>query len=138
VADRKNQPTDAGVKAFLDAVPDPKRKADCLALVKLMRAVTGAEPVLWGASTVGFGAYTYTYPSGRTADWFTLGFSPRKKDISVYVTRSLSGFGDLLAKLGPHKCGKACLYLGSLGDVDAKVFKELLTRAAAKSNGTGG
>jgi hypothetical protein len=138
VADRKNKPTDAGVKAFLDAVADPKRKADCQALVRLMRAITRSEPVLWGASVIGFGSYTYTFPSGRTADRFTLGFSPRKKDISVFVTPSLSGFGDLLSKLGPHKCGKACLYLSALGEVDAKVFKELLTRAAAKSNGSGG
>ena len=106
--------------------------------MKLMRAITGAEPVLWGASVVGFGSYTYTYPSGRTAARYALGFSPRKKDISVFVTASLSGFGDLLGRLGPHKSGKACLYLGSLGDVDAKVFKELLTRAAAKTNGTAG
>ena len=131
----KTQPTDVSVKAFLDAITDPKRKADCQAIIKLMKGITKAEPVLWGASIIGFGKFTYTYPSGRTADWFLLGFSPRKKDLSLYVTPSLSGFGDLLAKLGPHKCGKACLYVNNLEDVDAKVLKDLLTRATKQANG---
>lgn len=135
MADRKTNPTDAGVKAFLATVADPKRKADCQAIVRLMKGVTNAEPVLWGASIVGFGEYTYTYPSGRTADWFVLGFSPRKKDISVYVMPSLSGYADLLTKLGPHKLGKACLYVNALADVDTKVLKELLTRAVKQANG---
>ena len=136
MAELKTKPADAGVKAFLDAVSDPQRKADCQAVIKLMKGITKAEPVLWGASIIGFGKFTYTYPSGRTADWFLLGFSPRKKDLSLYVTPSLSGFGDLLSKLGPHKCGKACLYVNTLADVDAKVLKELLTRAAKQANGS--
>lgn len=135
MAELKTKQTDASVKAFLDAVTDPQRKADCQAIIKLMKGITKAEPVLWGASIIGFGTFTYTYPSGRTADWFMLGFSPRKKDISLYVTPSLSGFGDLLTKLGPHKCGKACLYVNNLADVDAKVLKELLTRASKVKNG---
>jgi len=135
VAALKTQPTDVSVKAFLDAITDPKRKADCQAIIKLMKGITKAEPVLWGASIIGFGKFTYTYPSGRTADWFLLGFSPRKKDLSLYVTPSLSGFGDLLSKLGPHKCGKACLYVNNLEDVDAKVLKDLLTRATKQANG---
>lgn len=135
MAELKTKQTDASVKAFLDAVTDPQRKADCQAIIKLMKGITKAEPVLWGASIIGFGTFTYTYPSGRTADWFMLGFSPRKKDISLYVTPSLSGFGDLLTKLGPHKCGKACLYVQTLADVDAKVLKELLTRASKAKNG---
>lgn len=135
MADRKTTPNDLGVKAFLDTVTDPKRKADCQAVLKLMKGVTNAEPVLWGASIVGFGEYTYTYPSGRTADWFVLGFSPRKKDLSLYVMPSLSGFGDLLTKLGPHKLGKACLYVNALADVNPKVLKELLTRAVKQANG---
>jgi hypothetical protein len=135
VPDRKTTATDVGVKAFLDSVADPKRKADCQAILKLMKGITNAEPVLWGASIVGFGEYTYTYPSGRTADWFVLGFSPRKKDISLYVMPTLSGYGDLLTKLGPHKLGKACLYVNALADVNPKVLKELLTRAVKQANG---
>jgi hypothetical protein len=135
VADPKTKPTTDSVKAFLDSIPDAKRKADCQAVARLMRTVTKADPVLWGPSIVGFGKHTFTYPSGRTVEWFLIGFSPRKKDLSVYVTPSLSGYGDLLARLGPHKCGKACLYVTALADVDAKVLKELLTRAVKQANG---
>jgi hypothetical protein len=127
------KPADAGVKAFLDTVTDAKQKADCQTLLKLMKGITGDEPTLWGASMIGFGSYTYSYPSGRTADWFLIGFSPRKKDLTVYVMPRLSGMGDLLAKLGPHRCGKSCLYVGSLAEVDAKVLKELLTRAVKQA-----
>ncbi len=128
-------PTDMGVKAFLAAVTDPKRKADCQAAIRLMKGITKAEPVLWGASVIGFGSHTATSPSGRTTARYLIGVSPRKKDLSLYVMPSLSGFGDLLAKLGPHKCGKACLYVKELADVDAKVLKELLTRAVKQANG---
>ena len=135
MAEPKSKPTDTDVKAFMATVVDPKRKADCQALIKLMKGITQAEPVLWGASVVGFGSHTYRFPSGRTTDRFVVGFSPRKKDLSLYVMPSLSGFGDLLSRLGPHRCGKACLYVNTLADVDAKVLKELLTRAVKQANG---
>lgn len=128
-------PTDMGVKAFLAAVADPKRKADCQAVIRLMKGITGAEPVLWGASVIGFGSHTAVSASGRATDGFLLGVSPRKKDLSLYVMPGLSGCGDLLTKLGPHKCGKACLYVQSLADVDGKVLKELLKRAVKMANG---
>ena len=135
MADPMTKPTGASVKHYLAAIPDPARKADCLAVARLMKGLTKAEPVLWGTSIVGFGSHAFVYPSGRTTDWFLLGFSPRKKDLSLYITPSLSGFGDLLTKLGPHKCGKACLYVNSLADLDAKVLKELLRRAVKQATG---
>ena len=129
----KTQPTEGSVKTFLDGVTDPDRKADCQAVMKLMKAITKAEPVLWGPSIIGFGKYKYAYPSGRTVDWFVLGFSPRKKDLTLYVPPGLSGFGELLTGLGTHKLGKACLYMKRLADVDPKVLKELLTRAVKQT-----
>jgi hypothetical protein len=33
---------------------------------------------MWGDSIIGFGSYHYKYASGREADWFLTGFSPRK------------------------------------------------------------
>jgi hypothetical protein len=132
VAEFKIEPTDVGLKAFLDTIDDTQRKADCQALARLMKGITKAEPVLWGASIIGFGEYTYTYPSGRTADWFLIGVSPRKKDLTIHVTPGLGGFGTLLLKLGPHKCGKSYLYVNTLADVNQKVLKELLTRAVRR------
>ena len=133
MAGLKTKPTEASVKAFLDGVTDPRRKADCQAVLKLMKGITKAEPTLWGTSIVGFGKYAYKTPGGRKGEWFVLGFSPRKKDLTLYVVPGLSGSGELLAKLGPHKLGKAYLYLNTLADVDPKVLKELLTRAVKKA-----
>ncbi len=135
MADPKTNSTDAGVKALLAAVTDPGRKADCQAVIKLMKGITKAEPTLWGASVIGFGTHTTTTAGGRTNGTYLIGVSPRKKDLSVFITPGLSGCADLLTKLGPHKLGKACLYVQALSDVDAKVLKELLTRAVKLAMG---
>ena len=135
MTDRKKPPTDGGVKAFLAAVTDPDRRADCLAVMRLMRGITKAEPTLWGASVIGFGSHTAVSASGRTSDSFLIGVSPRRKDLSLYVMPGLSGCGDLLTRLGPHKLGKTCVYVKALADVDAKVLKELLTRAVKQAAG---
>jgi hypothetical protein len=131
MASNKTQPTDASVEAFLDTVEDPGRRADCTALVRLMREVTGQEPRMWGASMVGFGSYHYRYESGREGDFFLAGFSPRKRDLSVYVMAGLERFPELLARLGKHRTGKSCLYLKRLGDVDPDVLRTLIRESVA-------
>jgi hypothetical protein len=37
----------------------------------------------------------------------------------------------MLGKLGKHKAAKGCLYLKSLGDVDAKVLSQIVKSGAA-------
>ncbi len=130
MAELKTKPTELSVKAFLNTLTDPVRKDDCLALLKLMKGITKAEPVLWGPNIVGFGDYKYTYSSGRVIDWFILGFCPRNKDISVYVPAGIGSMGPTLATLGKHKMGKACLYINQLSDVDAKILKQILAHSA--------
>jgi hypothetical protein len=122
----KTVPTDASVDAFLSAVPDATRRADCFALVELMRQLTGCEPKLWGPSIVGFGEYHYKYASGREGDWFVTGFSPRKGDLTLYIPGGFERHPELMAKLGKFKTGKACLYVKKLSDVDRKVLTRLL------------
>jgi uncharacterized protein DUF1801 len=129
-------PTSADVGAFLKAVPNEHRRADAHALLELMRSVTGEPPVMWGASIVGFGSYRYRYESGRTGDAPLAGFSPRKANLVVYL---VGGFEDrypkLLEQLGPHKTGKACLYLKRLGDVDLGVLRQLIERSMRVGRG---
>jgi len=127
----KTQPHAGSVNAFLDAIEDDRRRADCKALVKLMRRATSAAPKLWGPTIVGFGSYHYRYASGREGDWFLAGFSPRKRDLTVYVMAGFSGYAPLMKRLGPHKTGKACLYLKGLDEVDVGVLEELVTRSVA-------
>ena len=129
MADLKTRPTEASVDGFLAALP-PDRRADCAALLALMRRATGEEPRMWGPSIVGFGSYHYRYESGREGDWFLAGFSPRKKDLTVYVMAGFDGFEEQLAGLGRHALGKSCLYLRSLADVDLAVLEEMVGRSA--------
>jgi hypothetical protein len=129
-------PTSADVDAFLEAVPDENRRSDARALLELMRSVTGEPPVMWGPTIVGFGSYHYRYESGRTGDAPLAGFSPRKPNLVVYL---VGGFEDrypkLLEQLGPHKTGKACLYLKRLGDVDLDVLRQLIERSMRVGRG---
>ena len=123
----KTGPTDASVDAFLRGVEDPGRRADCRALLEVMREATGEEPRMWGPSIVGFGSYHYVYESGREGDWFLSGFSPRKRDLTVYVMSGFKRYEALMERLGKHRTGKSCLYLKRLSDVDLDVLRELVT-----------
>jgi hypothetical protein len=127
MAELKTKQTEASVSAFLDAVENDQRRADCRVVLDLMRAVTGEEPKLWGPSIVGFGSYHYKYASGREGDWFVTGFSPRKQDLTLYIMAGFDRYDELMAKLGKYKTGKSCLYLKRLSDVDLGVLRELVT-----------
>lgn len=131
MAELKTQPSAADVDAFIAAVEDPKRRADAKDLCALMAKITRREPVLWGSSIVGFGAYTYTYASGRTGDWPLTGVSPRKQALSVYIMSGFSGSDQLLADLGPHKVGKSCLYIRDLKKIDTQVLARLIRQSVA-------
>jgi hypothetical protein len=131
MAQNKTKPTKVSVAAFIDALPDPARRSDAKELVKLMRSATGETPTMWGPSIIGFGSCHYKYESGREGDMPLAGFSPRKAANVLYL---MTGFGDsaaLLAKLGKHTTGQACLYVKKLADVDRKVLEELVVKSVA-------
>jgi hypothetical protein len=128
MAELKTQKTAASVEAFLKTLDDTRR-ADCRALVRIMREATGAKPTMWGTNIVGFGSYHYKYDSGRAGEWFITGFSPRKRDLTLYIMPGVGRYKPLLARLGPHKTGVSCLYLKRLADVDTTVLKELVSAA---------
>ncbi|MDH3405172.1 MAG: DUF1801 domain-containing protein [Acidobacteriota bacterium] len=130
MSELKTRPNRRSVEKFLAGVEDPERRADCLALVELMREVTGEEPRMWGPSIVGFGSYHYRYASGREGDWFLAGFSPRARDLTLYIMSGFSRHEELMARLGKHKKGKSCLYLKRLADVDRKVLARLVRESA--------
>ncbi len=91
-----------------------------------MKELTGEVPKIWGKSIVGFGSYHYVYDSGREGEWFLTGFSPRKRNISVYIMPGFKRFPDLMLNLGRHKTDKACLYFNKLADIDELILKELV------------
>ena len=127
MAEAKTQPTKVPFKRFLETVDDARRD-DCRRLADMMQAATGAPPVIWGDSLVGFGQYRYVYASGRTGDWPVVGFSPRKNDLTLYLTAGFEGSDAILARLGKHKTSKACLYIKRLSDVDQDALQDLIAK----------
>ncbi|MGR3484806.1 MAG: DUF1801 domain-containing protein [Paracoccaceae bacterium] len=125
-APNKTQPTPRSVEAFLASVAHPTRRADAQALDALFRRVTGWAPRMWGEAIVGYGSYDYRYASGRAGTFLATGFSPRKANLSLYIMPGYHDMGSLLERLGKHRCGKACLYVNTLADVDAAVIEEIV------------
>ena len=64
-------------------------------------------------------------------DWFLIGFSPRKRDLTLYIMHGIERFPDLTSRLGRHKTHGSCLYLRSLADVDLDVLREIIVRSVA-------
>ncbi len=127
MAENKTKPTTKSVPDFLNSIEDPDKKKDCQALSALMEEITGSKPKMWGDSIIGFGDYHYKYASGREGDWFLVGFSPRKQNLTLYIMGYLEFFTDILEGLGKYKHGKGCLYVKKLEDIDTDVLKTLIT-----------
>jgi hypothetical protein len=132
MAEVKTKQNKASVAAFL-AKQEPERRKECQAVLKMMQEATGAKARMWGTSSVGVGKYRYRYASGREGEWMVMAFSPRKSALTLYILPGLKAHAALLKRLGKHKTGGSCLYLKSLQDVDQKVLKEILKRAAKKT-----
>lgn len=122
----KTAPTAQRVADHLDGLADPQRRRDCLTLCDLMTDVTGSEPVMWGASIVGFGSYRYRGAGGREGDWMQTGFASRRGGLAIYGVGATDGRDALLARLGPHRMGTGCLTIKRLSDVDLSVLRSLL------------
>jgi len=131
MAENKTKETAKSVAAFLDKATDAKTRRECDAVTKIMKRVTGSPPRMWGPSMVGFGRYHYKYESGREGDSFVTGFSPRKGNLTMYVTCEFEKYSKLMKKLGKHTTGKSCLYVKTLDDIDLKVLEELIEATVA-------
>ena len=126
----KTKPTEVTAESYLAAVANEEQRHDAETLAALMSKVTKHEPKMWGPSIVGFGSYHYKYDSGHEGDSALVGFAVRGKELVVYAA-DFDGRGDLLAKLGPHRTGKVCVYIKRLANVDLKVLEELVARSIA-------
>jgi hypothetical protein len=129
MAENKTRETDASVEAFLNAVPDERKRADSYAILKMMEEITGEEAKMWGDSIVGFGSYHYKYASGHEGDAPMAGFSPRKQSLTLYIIDGNHDSNDLFEKLGKYTTSKACLYIKKLDDVDLDVLREMIRRS---------
>jgi len=137
MAEAKTKRTAASVSDFLGGIKDEQTRVDCQAIATIMEKATKSEPRMWGSSIVGFGEYRQVYANGKEAEWMSIGFSPRKQNIALYLM-----MGDLtkqkaaLAKLGKHDHGKGCLYIKRLADVHTPTLEKLVQTAAKRRKGT--
>ena len=126
VAEIKTKQTSASVESFIDSIPDEQKRKDSQVILKMMEKAMKEKPKMWGASMIGFGNVRYKSPtSGREVDWFKIGFSPRKGNLSLHLI-DLQRHADALKKLGKHKTGMGCLYINKLEDVDIKVLEKMI------------
>ena len=133
VAQTKTKPTRVSVDAYLASRASSEQLADCKAIMAMCKRVTKQQPKMWGPSIVGYGSYTYRYESGRSGDACLTGFAVRGKELVVYIMGENPEKVGLLAKLGKHKMGKACLYFKRLADLDVKVLEALIAGSVAES-----
>ncbi|HEY1631951.1 MAG TPA: DUF1801 domain-containing protein [Rhizomicrobium sp.] len=130
MAENKTKPTKVSVSAYVDAIPDPRRREDAKTLIKLMQKATGEKPAMWAPSIIGFGAHHYVYESGREGDMPLVGFSPRKPATVLYVQSGFPGATALRAKLG-DKAEQGCIYIKKLDEVDGKALETLIAKSVA-------
>jgi hypothetical protein len=129
MSENKTRPNDQNVIDFLTSVDHQTRREDAFTVLKMMEEITGEDAVMWGSSIVGFGSSHYKYESGREGDMPLIGFSPRKQSMTLYIMSGFDNEEELLASLGKHKIGKACLYVNKLADVDEGVLRQMIKRS---------
>ena len=123
----KTTENSSSVEDFINGVKEEQKRKDSLLLLKLIKKISKEEPKMWGSSIIGFGKLIYKSPaSGREVEWFKIGFSPRKANLTIYLM-NLQVHAASLKKLGKHKTGGGCLYINKLDDIDIKVLQEMMT-----------
>jgi hypothetical protein len=123
----KTTETQNSVDDFLNAVADETKRNDSFQLKELMEKHTGFEAKMWGPAIVGFGSYHYKYASGREGDAPLVGFSPRAKEISLYLYQDFTEKEKLLQQFGKHRTGVGCIYVKKLQDINIEVLAKLIT-----------
>lgn len=130
LAELKTKASTVNVIDFINSIENETKRNDSLALLDMMKIATKAEPKMWGDAIIGFGDKRYeSAATGRQVDWFIIGFSPRKANLTLYLTSSVKDRTEELEKLGKYKTGGGCLYINKLTDVDLKVLKGLVDKA---------
>jgi hypothetical protein len=127
LADNKTKPTADSVEDFLNTITPEQKREDSFVLLEMMKKASKEEPTLWSNSFVGFGIKRHQSPTtGREADWFRIGFAPRKTNLTLYFGNYVDELGPALEKLGKYKTGMGCVYVNKLADIDLKVLKGMI------------
>jgi len=130
VAVIKTKPTSSSAEDFINSIADEQKRKDSFVILKMMEKATKEKPKMWGNSMIGFGDVRYKSPAtGREVDWFKIGFSPRKANLSLHLV-DLQRHAEALPKLGKYKTGAGCLYINKLEDVDITILEKMVVAAA--------
>lgn len=113
----------------MNSIADENVRDDSKKIAAMMENATGAKPKMWSAAIIGFGSRLMKYESGRELDWMEIGFSPRKANLTLYLTNCEAMDDNLLENLGKYKTGKGCLYFKHLSDVRTEVLEQLIERS---------
>ncbi len=128
MAENKTKPTNVSPAAFIKRVTTPQQGKDSNELIAMMRKITGEPPKMWGPSIIGFGTTTYALASGKTGEICTMGFSPRKPSLVLYIGAPLKD-KTLMSKLGKYTAAGGCLHIKKLDDVNRDVLRKLIEKA---------
>ena len=126
MAEIKTKQTSASVEDFINSLQDEKKRKDSFVILEIMKKATGENPKMWGSSIIGFGNIKYkSSATGKEVDWLRIGFSPRKANLSLYISMDIKEHAAALEKLGKHKTAKSCIYIQKLEDIDTSVLKNM-------------
>lgn len=131
MAENKTKPNATSPDEFIANVESARKREDAKVLLAMCEEIVGEPAQMWGPSIIGCGSYHYIYESGREGDMCLLGFSPRKASLVVYIIGEVDDQSEMLAQLGKHKIGRACLYINKLADVDMDILRELMVKSVA-------
>jgi hypothetical protein len=127
LAEIKTKQTSQSVEGFINTVKEDQKRTDSFVLLELMKKESGEDAKMWGTSIIGFGNKRYKSPtSGREVDWFLIGFSPRKANLTLYLMINHKEHEDAIKKLGKHKTDGGCIYINKLEDIDLNILKGII------------
>ena len=121
--------SDRSVKDFIASLADEQTAKDSQVLIEMMQRISGNEPKLWNAGTIGFDTYHYKYDSGREGDGHVIGFYPRKGKITVYLMDGTARYSELLAALGRHTATGYCVYIRRFSDVELPILEQIVQKS---------
>jgi hypothetical protein len=116
------QPTEADAKAFVAAIANESKREDSELLLRLMQAASGSAPVMWGREIVGF---------GRRGNSLLIGFSPRQRELVLYLGDGLEAAAAQLRGEPKVKVGKGCIYIKRLADLRPQALEGAIKAAVA-------
>jgi len=126
--DKTTAQNNRSVKDYVASLDELTAK-DSQVLIEMMQHISGQEPKLWNAGTLGFDTYHYKYDSGREGDGLVIGFYPRKGKITVYMMDGTARYPELLAKLGKHTTTGYCVYIKRLSDVELPILEQIVQKS---------